>query len=62
VPKYLPAAPVELFRKEPLVYKRDGDGYLLYSVGPNGKDDEARTRDDMPAGDDLIVRSPSRKQ
>jgi hypothetical protein len=33
-------------------------GYLLYSVGVNGKDDGGRQFDDDPPGDDLSVRMP----
>jgi hypothetical protein len=57
-PKYLPAAPDDLFAGKALVYRPEGDGYLLYSVGPNGKDDGGRTADDDPPGDDLRVRMP----
>jgi hypothetical protein len=57
-PKYLPQVPDDLFSGKPLIYRRAQDGYLLYSVGPNGKDDEGRGRDDMPPGDDLSIRMP----
>lgn len=59
VPNYLPAVPLDLFSSKPLIYKRMGDGYLLYSVGPNEIDDggkSAEYRDEM--GDDLSVRMP----
>jgi len=42
-----------------LRYRQEGDGYLLYSVGPNGKDDGGTTRDDAEEDedwDDLVVR------
>jgi hypothetical protein len=39
VPGILPALPVDLFHRKPLVYKRLQDGYLLYSTGMNGQDD-----------------------
>jgi hypothetical protein len=32
-------APVDVFSGQDLVYRRQGAGYLLYSVGPNLKDD-----------------------
>ncbi len=60
-PKYLPSVPNDLFSDKPLVYKPTADGYLLYSVGVNGKDDGGRTYDDKPAGDDLVVRVPRSK-
>lgn len=40
VPEYLSNVPSDpLVVNEPLRYKRDGKKYLLYSVGPDGKDD-----------------------
>jgi hypothetical protein len=33
-------------------------GYLFYSVGINGKDEEGRFTDDDPPGDDVRVRIP----
>lgn len=36
------AAPFDPFSDhQPLIYKRDGDGYQLYSIGPDAKDDNA---------------------
>jgi hypothetical protein len=31
---------------------------VLYSVGPNGEDEQGRSEEDTPAGDDLAVRMP----
>ncbi len=39
VPDVLPTLPVDLHHAKPFIYQRDGDGYLLYSAGPNGTDD-----------------------
>ncbi len=39
VPDYLPAVPQDPFGDGPLVYRRNGQHYLLYSVGPDGRDD-----------------------
>lgn len=65
--------PQDRFSGEPLNYERREDGYLLYAVGANGKDDAAtsyisRTKDgehlpegevvDREAGDDLVIRVP----
>jgi hypothetical protein len=60
-PKYPPSLPLDLFSEKPLIYRLEGAGYLLYSVGPNGKDDEGRGNDDTPKGDDLAIRMPPRK-
>jgi hypothetical protein len=60
-PKYLPAVPDDLFSGKPLIYKPDEKGYVLYSVGPNGKDEGGRYYDDDPPGDDPRVRMPMQK-
>ena len=39
VPEYLKEMPRDAFVDQPLKYQRQGGGYLLYSVGPNMKDD-----------------------
>jgi len=57
-PKYLAKIPGDLFTGKPLVYRPRKDGYLLYSFGPNGKDDDGRWYDDDPPGDDVRVRTP----
>jgi hypothetical protein len=57
-PKYLDAVPGDLFSGKPLIYKPSDNGYLLYSVGPNSKDDGGRNVNDDPPGDDLVVRMP----
>ena len=57
-PKYLPTIPLDLFSGEPLIYEPDDDGYLLYSVGVNGEDEGGRSYDDLPKGDDIVVRMP----
>ncbi len=64
-PKYLPEVPRDLFADGPLRYQRQGSGYLLYSVGINGKDDGGRDRLEedsleFPPPDDLVIRAPSK--
>jgi len=39
VPGILPQLPVDIFNAKPLVYQQTDDGFLLHSLGPNGKDD-----------------------
>lgn len=39
-PAFLETVPLDAFTGRPLVYRRDGDGYRLYSVGPDEKDDK----------------------
>ncbi|MCS7160617.1 MAG: hypothetical protein RMJ19_09105, partial [Gemmatales bacterium] len=59
VPKYLPEVPNDVFSAQALVYRRTDRGYLLYSVGPNGKDEGGRTDQDKPRGDDLRIQLPA---
>jgi hypothetical protein len=44
VPEYMPAIPLDPFnpKAEPLRYRRDGDGYLLYSLHEDGVDHNGR--------------------
>src|SRR5262249_25376882 len=57
-PRYLAAVPGDLFSGKALVYRPAEKGYLLYSVGVNGKDEGGRWYDDDPPGDDPAVRMP----
>jgi hypothetical protein len=57
-PKYLEKIPNDLFSGKPLIYRLEGDGYLLYSVGANGIDDGGASYDDQPPGDDIRIRKP----
>jgi hypothetical protein len=57
-PKYLAKIPDDLFTDKPLVYRPTETGYLLYSLGPNGKDDGGHGPDVDPKGDDIAVRMP----
>lgn len=57
-PKYIAEVPQDLFNAQPLKYERTEDGYRFYSIGQNEKDDEGRSFDDNPRGDDLVVRMP----
>ena len=38
VPAYLAKVPIDPFDGAPLRYRRLGDGLVIYSVGPDGKD------------------------
>jgi RNA polymerase sigma factor (sigma-70 family) len=57
-PRYLAAVPTDLFSGQTLLYRPSDKGYLLYSVGANGVDEEGRGADDTPRGDDLVIRVP----
>ena len=61
-PDFLKAIPGDLFSGRELIYKRSPDGYLLYSVGANERDEGGRSHGDDRAGDDLTVRAPPHRQ
>ncbi len=58
VPDFISKPPVDAFTGMPLTYRREGDGFVLYSVGVNEEDDNGQSYDDDPRGDDLVVRLP----
>jgi hypothetical protein len=69
VPEYTPHVPLDHFSGKPLVYKRQENGYLLYSVGVNGKDDGGLSYADRGAEpgdasdyDDLAVQVPLKQR
>ncbi len=51
-PAFLKAIPSDLFTGQPLIYRKTEAGYLLYSAGPNAKDDAGQ-------GDDVNVKMPT---
>ncbi len=58
-PEALPAGLVDPFTGQALVYRREGAGYVLYSVGPDGKDDGGKAPAERASRDqdyDLVVR------
>lgn len=57
-PRYLKSIPDDLFSQRPVIYRLVDKGYLLYSVGPNGEDDDGRDHSDYPRGDDVRIRMP----
>ncbi len=64
-PKYIVKAPEDVFNDSELHYRLEGKGYLLYSVGVNGKDDGAKSYEDRKKDedwDDLIIRVPAPEQ
>ena len=61
-PKYVAELPKDRFNEADLHYRRQGAGFLLYSVGMNGKDDQGRSMEDRKKGedwDDLVVHVPA---
>lgn len=76
IPKYIDAVPKDRFTDGDLHYKLQDDGYLLYSVGSNGKDDGGRSfleehADDVSSNDsaseeeksrdDIAIRTPPKQ-
>jgi hypothetical protein len=63
MPEYVTKIPQDLFSAAELHYARDGDGYVLYSVGANGKDEGGKGADDQAdnaeSWDDLAIRVPA---
>jgi hypothetical protein len=47
VPGILPEVPIDPFTGKPLVYRLEGDGFIVYSLGSNGKDDGGRMTYEM---------------
>jgi hypothetical protein len=45
VPKYLAKLPLDTFNDELFRYRREKVGFALYSVGPNGQDEQGRNDD-----------------
>jgi hypothetical protein len=58
VPGNMSRVPQDFFSGKPLIYRRTKDGYLLYSVGVNGIDEDGHGPQDDPPGDDLVVQMP----
>ncbi len=49
-PNYVAEVPKDIFNDSELHYRLEGKGYLLYSVGVNGKDDGAKSYEDRKKG------------
>lgn len=58
VPEFIATKPQDDFSGRPLIYQRTENGFQLYSIGVNEKDDHGRTYGDARGGDDLVIRLP----
>jgi hypothetical protein len=56
VPDYIAQVPPDPFTEQALHYERRADGFLLYSVGPNGKDDGGAVAGEKETSDDIAIR------
>jgi hypothetical protein len=65
-PNYVAEVPKDIFNNSELHYRLEGKGYLLYSVGVNGKDDGAKSCENrknvVEDWDDIVVRVPAPEQ
>jgi len=57
-PGYVKVIPNDFFSGKDLIYKPTKDGYLLYSVGPNMKDDDGERDNKKDGKDDIAIRVP----
>ena len=57
-PEFIATVPLDSFSGQQLVYKHTSDGYVLYSVGPNLKDDDGATQMPGLSCDDITFRMP----
>ncbi|MEX2138763.1 MAG: hypothetical protein WD894_05840 [Pirellulales bacterium] len=55
-PDMIQVVPTDAFAGAPFVYKKRGEGYLLYSLGANQTDDGGKGADQE--GDDLVIEIP----
>jgi hypothetical protein len=51
VPRYLAQVPIDPFDGRPIRYQRRQTGYLLYSVGTDGQDNDGREQDEVSRGE-----------
>ena len=60
VPKYVATVPFDPMSENPLHYQQHARGFVLYSVGINGRDDGGRDRDSPDSDDrnfdDIVIR------
>jgi hypothetical protein len=55
-PAYIREVPKDLFTDGPLVYRKTATGFLLYSLGPNMKDDGGKTLEEDAENFDIVVK------
>jgi hypothetical protein len=62
VPHYAVQVPADSENQKPVVYRRRGNRYTLYSVGPNGADDGGASLNlkKWPGTGDIVARGPHR--
>ena len=58
VPNYLRRLPKDIFTAQDFRYRRQGQGFVLYGVGSNAKDDGGTPPSDTERGDRPLVLVP----
>lgn len=56
-PAYFKQIPIDIFSDKPLKYHKQDNGYILYSVGPNQKDDGGKGITDYNKGDIIVAKT-----
>ncbi len=54
-PDYLSVVPTDLYRDQPMTYRKDGDSYFLYCTGANGIDDKGQAANSIDSEDDVAL-------
>ncbi len=67
VPEFVPRIPIDYMDGKPLRYRLDGDQFVLWSIGTNGKDDGGTPKSKPPFGwmlgpDDVWPRAASEEE
>ena len=62
VPDYLSELPKDPYSGKPLLYRRNAKGYVLYSVGSDGRDDGGQPGDNIEPGTDMLLDEPAEEQ
>jgi len=55
MPKYIPALPEDPFSGQPYCYRKEGDEFVLYSVGEN-RNDDGGMKTEQDGKDDIVWR------
>jgi hypothetical protein len=61
-PKHVKSVPLDPMWGVPFVYIQTENGYRLYGLGKNGRDDTGRTHNDFDDADDLAIIVPPEKK
>ena len=55
-PQFVTRIPMDIYSGEPICYLRRDDGYFVYSVGRDRKDNKGDSFDTKPVADDVVIR------